>query len=351
MNYEAIVSAIKMDKIEQLLYRLGAETVINKGTHLITNTICHNTDATEASHKLYYYDNSKMFMCYSNCEAMSIFKFLRIYYETRQIEYDWFVDIYEIVLECANLKSENVFIAPKPVKSLRELSEQQTKIKELTEYSSNVLEVFVKYYPPEWLQDGISKEAMDKFNILYSISQNKIIIPHRDVGGRLIGIRGRALNPWEVENIGKYMPILVEQTWYKHPLSLNLYGLYENQENINKLGVCYICESEKAVLQMESFNMPNCSVAVCGSQFNKYQLKLLLKHCRPREIIICFDKEEEKGEQKYFNKLSTLCRKYTQYCNFSFIYDRMNLLNLKDSPTDKGEDVFKNLLSHRIKIQ
>ena len=40
---------------------------------------------------------------------------------------------------------------------------------------------------------------MDKYNIRFSPTQNKIIIPHYDINGRLVGIRGRALNIEEVE--------------------------------------------------------------------------------------------------------------------------------------------------------
>ena len=90
---------------------------------------------------------------------------------------------------------------------------------------------------------------------------------------------------------------------------------------------------------------------MCGSQFNKYQLNILLKHCAPNEIVICFDKEEKEGETKYFNKLYALCKKYNQYCNFSFMYDRLGLLDLKDSPSDKGEEVFKKLLEKRVKVR
>lgn len=57
---------------------------------------------------------------------------------------------------------------------------------------------------------------MDKYNILYSISQEKIVIPHYDINNNLVGIRGRALNEWEIENVGKYMPIRIENKWYAH---------------------------------------------------------------------------------------------------------------------------------------
>ena len=79
------------------------------------------------------------------------------------------------------------------------------------------------------------------------------------------------------------------------------------------------------------------------SHFNKFQLKLLIEECHPKEIIICFDSEEKRGSDKYFMKLWNICKKYSNYCNFSFIYDRENLLNYKDSPSHRGEDIFKEL--------
>ena len=34
-----------------------------------------------------------------------------------------------------------------------------------------------------------------------------------------------------------------------------------------------------------------------------------------------------------------------------FIYDMKNLLNLKDSPTDKGEEIFEQLLKERVIVK
>ena len=71
----------------------------------------------------------------------------------------------------------------------------------------------------------------------------------------------------------------IEGKWYSHQLSFNLYGLDKNLDNIRKNEVVFVAEAEKSVLQAESFIRPNCTVAVCGSNFNKYQLHLLLKYC------------------------------------------------------------------------
>ena len=347
MDYKAIIEGLNDKAVISLMERLGVDRYEDKGTHLIFPTICHNVDSSEASMKLYFYKDTKLFVCYTSCGTMSIFKFLKHYYEERQIDYDWYDDIYKVIIDCSNFR-EDAFKIQK-YRGIKEIITPRKKI-ELPIYSNSVLGCFVKAYPAEWLDDGITKETMDKFGILYSISQNKIIIPHYDANNNLVGIRGRALNEWEVENIGKYMPIQIEQTWYKHPLSMNLYGLNFTKENIKETGVCYLFESEKSVLQMEKFDMPNCGVAVCGSNFNKYQLNILMRECAPKEIIICFDKEEQGNEDKYFNKLYNIGKKYSNYCKFSFIYDREGLISLKDSPTDKGEEIFKTLLNKRVEV-
>lgn len=348
IDYQGIIEQLNTDRIIELMEKLGVETYVRRPGYVIFPTICHNEDASQASLKLYYYENNHLFVCYTEDGNMSIFKFLKHYYECRNISYDWYEDIYKVVLDCSNFR----LAAPgQPTyKSIRDLYRRPEQI-QLPTYPEGILRTFTKFYPPEWLNDGISKQAMDNFNILYSIPQNKIIIPHYNIDNELVGVRGRALNEWEVENIGKYMPVQIEGKWYSHPLSLNLYGLNKTKENIKETGICFIFEAEKSVLQMDSFNRPNCAAAVCGSQFNKFALKILVQNCHPNEIVVCFDKEELPGQDTYFYKLYNLCKKYRNYANFSFIYDMEGLLDLKDSPTDKGEAIFEELLKKRVRIK
>ena len=348
INYDEIIDNLQDNAIIQLMTQLGASNYIENDNHIIFPTICHNPHSEEASMKLYYYKNTHIFTCFTECGNMNIFQFLRHYYQTRGISYDWYEDIYSVVVNCSVTKDFEGLVDNRITYGERYAGRVQ---RELPEFPKGVLDVFTKFYPTEWLNDGISKDAMDKFNILYSISQNKIIIPHYDINERLVGIRGRALNEYEIENYGKYMPVKLENTWYKHPLSLNLYGINKNWKNVKENGICFLFESEKSVLQLESFERPNCGLAVCGSAFNKYQMNLLLKHCRPKEIIICFDNEEKSNSSKYFDKLWGIGKKYSNYCNFSFIYDRKKLTNEKDSPTDRGEEVFEELLKRRIYVK
>lgn len=348
IDYEQIVKDLKDEEVIRLMYELGADRHEETDNYIIFPTICHNENTTEASMKLYYYKDTHLLYCYTEDGPMSIYKFLENYYKTRNIEYNWGQDILKVVFQCSAATElttkETIF-----KQSLKDKYRKRQSI-QLAAYSPNVLESFVKQYPIEWLEDNISASAMDKYNIRYSISQNKIIIPHYDINNRLVGIRGRALNESEIA-YAKYAPVKIEDIVYKHKLSLNLYGLNHNWENIKELGICYIAESEKAVLQSELFGEKNCTVAICGSSLNIYQIKLLMQHCQPKEIVLCLDKEELPGEDKYFYKLWDMCSKYKLYTNMSFIYDRENLLNLKDSPFDRGRNIFNKLLEKRVKVK
>ena len=46
-----------------------------------------------------------------------------------------------------------------------------------------------------------------------------------------------------------------------------------------------------------------------------------------------------------------MCEKYKYYANMSFIYDRNGLLDLKDSPSDRGQIIFEKLLEERIHVK
>lgn len=92
-------------------------------------------------------------------------------------------------------------------------------------------------------------------------------------------------------------------------------------------------------------------VACCGSSFHRYQLDLLLS-CGAKKVLIAFDKEGETWEkkQKYYNKLYNICNKYKNFCTMGFIFDSSNLLDLKDSPFDKGKEITMKLIEQGVWI-
>ena len=66
---EKIKQGLSIEQVQDLLYSLGGNPII-KGEMIMAQTICHGGH----SHKLYYYNNTKLFRCYTNCgDAFDIF--------------------------------------------------------------------------------------------------------------------------------------------------------------------------------------------------------------------------------------------------------------------------------------
>ena len=357
IGIQDIIDSITLDDVKVFLESLGVEQIAlyeEKG-YLICPTICHNPLNEAESMKLYWYQNNKIFRCYTECnEAMSIFT---LYQKVMKINYYpvSFNEAVDYVKKCikhiniSNKKVDKYFFDD-------EKYQFDSEIPILTEYPKSMLSYFTHYYHPLWIKDGIKQEVMDKFNIGFSLSQNKITIPHLDINGRLVGIRARTIDTEEAEEFGKYRPIQIGNILYSHPLHFNLYGIYEHQEGIKRRRSAIIVEGEKSVLLDDGYNNELSNVvACCGSRINKFQISLLTNILGVNEITIAFDKEytdwkSPQGKQ-YRKKLEDIGKQYRNRAIFYYIFDTENLLNEKDSPLDKGQDIFNYLYKTRYKIR
>jgi hypothetical protein len=194
---------------------------------------------------------------------------------------------------------------------------------------------------------------MAQANIGYYLGGDQITIPHYDENNRLIGIRGRTMCQEEGERYGKYRPLKINKVLYNHPLGFNLYNLNYSKDNIKAMKKAIIFESEKSCLLYKSyFGVDNdISVACCGNNISAYQISLL-KNLGVDEIVIAFDREGENDDKKkYISKFYRINDKFKNEVNISFIYDKDGkYLDYKDSPIDKGKEVFLKLFKERIII-
>lgn len=345
INLKTIENKLTDEQVIKLVTNLGSDTYIDNPSYIQFKTICHNEDPSEASLKLYYYKKNKKFHCYTDCgDNFNIFELFKRRYELLGKEYNFYKDIVLVIADGQEIDGFEDDFTKKYVSDFDKYNNKFNKII-IDEISENLLNTFTFSPTLEWLNDGISIEAMKDYNILYSINTNKIIIPHYNDENKLIGIRGRALNEEDIA-IGKYMPITIEGKIYSHPLSYNLYGLNKVKNNIKRSGIAIVTESEKGVLQFQTMfgKENNYCVAACGSILHAYQVELLKKY-NVKKILIAFDKEGKdwREQEKYFNKLEKMCKQYKNYAEMGFIFDTKNLLNLKDSPTDKGKETFLKL--------
>lgn len=374
---DEIKEKLTIEQISDLVAELGGSPQMANG-YFTAHTICHNP-AGEGSHKLYYYDNTKLFRCYTSCaETFDIFDLVekhmnvigekKKYYskdgilKTRKWE---IFDAIEFVLIYFNLSSEiqkfkDFNINSDDWKYLDQISTNKLeksineKIVELKKYDDKIIKNLPRPIIEPWAKEGITKEVMDIHNICFDSGSYSIVIPHYDKDNNLIGIRQRTLIK-ENEIYGKYRPAIFSGVMYNHPLGFNLYNLNHSKDNIKQLEKAIVFEGEKSCLLYGSlFGMENdISVATCGFNILNYQVELLVE-AGAKEIIIAFDKQfKQLGDdewKKLVEKLYAIHHKFGHSVQVSYIFDTENLLDYKDSPIDKGKDIFVKLAENRICI-
>lgn len=234
---------------------------------------------------------------------------------------------------------------------------KKAQLPELKQYSDRILNVFENgYYDEGFLNDNISIEAMKHFDVRFHAKTNSVILPHRHwETGNIIGIRSRNLNPLDVENGFKYVPTVVQGITYSFPTYQSLYGLYQNKDVIRRLKKAVIFESEKSIQQCSTYfgQENNFSLALSGRNMSDYQVELLLG-LGIEEIIFATDKMfidvESRMAEEDIKYILRLGKRFAPYVRTFVLFDDEGLLDFKDSPSDKGADILKQLMATKKEI-
>lgn len=352
---------LELEQIYDLLELWGGEPEYIEGG-LVSQTICHNLPG-EGSRKLYYYENTRLFHCYTGCvePTFDIFElYIRVCRNQHQEEKELY-DAMVYVAQYFGIDGEEQ--EQEDGEKLREweVFERHNKVTrntdhalpQLPEYPDTILSRFSYPHIGAWEREGIRPEACDRNQIGYYPGNEQITIPHRDMKGRLIGIRGRFLDSERAERYGKYRPLLIGKTLYNHPLSMNLYNLNNAKDNIQTARVAVVFEGEKSCLMYQSiYGIENdISVAACGSSISSYHISLL-KDLGVREVIVAFDRQfQEIGDEEFQRlkaKLQYLYKKYNNTVKITAIFDKDMITSYKASPIDEGREKFERLLLGRI---
>ena len=358
-----IRSSLTVDNIYDLLNEWGGDPEYTD-FGILSTTICHNIPG-EGSKKLYFYENSNLFRCYTGCDAS--FDIFDLTIKVFDVQHNRKMDLNEAVRYIAAKHGYGGRLEDNPENSglqdwailsnydrIQSVELGEKKIITLKEYDNIILSRFnynVKISP--WLKEGITQEAIEQAQIGFYPGGDQITIPHFDINGRFIGLRGRTLCEQEGELYGKYRPLKVNGQMYNHPLGMNLYNLNHSQNNIKIFKKAIVYEGEKSTLLYKSyFGLDNdISVACCGSNLSAHQIQLL-EECGAEEIIIAFDRQfQEIGDKEFQHLKTNLLKLYNKYKNsvkITFIFDKNMITGYKDSPIDCGKDTFLQLFRERI---
>lgn len=370
LNKTAILSSLTHEDIIKICSELGHPEYKedSQGNLCFSTALCHGGDSP---YKLIYYDNKDdengygRFHCYTCGDTFDIIELVIRAKRQQGINIVWGKALYfvgkttnKLILEDKeNENSNSNIVNDIPwLERLKKVSNKRTKsIPTLTDINENILDLFYAAPHEEWLKDNISALTMNTFEIMYYGLTDQIVIPHRDINDRLVGIRGRYLDSEDQEKIGKYAPMQIEGKFLSHQLGANLYGLFITKEAINRKHKIMLVEAEKSVLQGYTYYGDDCfCAATCGSAITHTQIKIILSLLNVDEVIWAPDRDYEKADSWdatiWYNKQVLKLAPLVPYIKCSLIADNKNRLGYKDSPTDNGKEILEELLEEKITI-
>ena len=228
-------------------------------------------------------------------------------------------------------KIDPLFIFKKTLRSTRSV----VNVDDIHVLDDKLLDDYIPMLHIDWLRQGITDRTRKKFSLAYSYKHKRVVIPLKYWStGELLGFNQRTtVENYEEFNIKKYF---ITPTY---PKALNLYGLYENYDSIQKAGYVVVAESEKSVLKRDSLG-DGTVVALSGKTMSDEQVRILMG--LNVEIVIGLDKDVDTNEIRH------ICEKFKHSRKVSYIYDFMGILNDKDAPMDACNKDYQFLLESRV---
>lgn len=185
-----------------------------------------------------------------------------------------------------------------------------------------------------WENEGISRESLDRFQVFYDRFADRLVYPVRDVNGKIINIGARTLDPfWKEKKLRKYC------YYYQFGTINTIFGLSDNMKYIREAKEIILFEGCKSVLLADTWGIRNTG-AILTSHLSQNQMKILIGlGCR---VVFALDNDVDVKKDRHIQKLR-------HFVNVEYIRDVSGLLDEKDSPVDKGKEVFEKLYDDRCR--
>lgn len=371
LDKDAILNSLSKEDVTKVVISLGsAEPKTDNSGNLIFQTVCHNNIDPNNSYKLYYYHEpngehkGKVFHCYSGCnESFGIIELVIRAKRNQGNTFTWYKALrYIAQLTGKIITSSEEDIEQKSqriddftwINRLKNAKKKQKAAPTLAEINENVLDIFCYLPWKPWTEEFITAEAMSRFEISYYGLQHSLVIPHRDIDGRLIGIRQRLLDEQDIEAIGKYIPLQIEGQFLRHSLGNNLYGIHVVKDKIKRCKKIMLVEAEKGAMQSFSyFGEDSFTVATCGSNITRNQIKLILGS-GAEEVMIAYDRMYHDASsyeaELYLRKLIKLAAPLVPFVKVYLILDNKDRIPYKQSPTDCGKEILIELMKEKMLV-
>lgn len=236
-------------------------------------------------------------------------------------------------------KSQTVQYARRQKKLLlaktQEVKRNILSLEKMNEYSKEPV--------TEWIEEGISQEVMDLYEVRIDRKANRIVYPVYDMMGNLINVKGRTrFKNYKALGIAKYMNYF--------PIGSMDYfqGWNIAEPYVKETGVLIVVESIKSVMKLHGYGIKNV-VSAEKHNLSPEQIKWIVSQQYINTIILGWDSDVSYKEAEVQRNVNALKR----FLNVYIIEDRNGLLGgveAKNSPIDRGIEIWNELYDRRTKV-
>ncbi len=218
---------------------------------------------------------------------------------------------------------------------LKKFNKSQIKLQFNEVRPKEILEWYgvVPYY--QWYKEGLNISTQKYFQVGIDVNSERITFPIHNKDGELIGVKGRYCGKnKEIEDKYKYLYLVPCNK------SIEFFNLHRALPYIKKMKEVIVVEGGKTTMYLKQWGYPN-AISIEGDSLSDVQVHLLKELGLDIKYIFAFDKDKDTKFVK--NEVSKLKGRL----KFG-IFDIDDLLEDKDSPTDKGKEVWETLYHNNI---
>ena len=359
IDVKKLKKALTLAHYDMIIQRLGIPIFSKSNSEWRLWTGDKNVNPLEGSPKLIFYPDSHIFMGYTAGRSYDIISLVQTRLALLKQPCS-FVDACQFIIDTTNINPDSISRIKKDGhvydwSNLERFIKVRKYGNQLSEYNRNIIDTLPPLYPQAWIDEGISEETMDKYQIRYYERCNQTVIPCFDDEARLVGVRVRNWDKDRVEQ-AKYMPLVtLDGQCYKFNTNQVFYGINYNKPEIERTGKVIIVESEKAVMKLDTYmGRHNIALGMYGSNLGIQRRNQLLKMGVNTVSYVVdndFIGQDDEFFEQWREKIRHFIKLWDGFCRVEIVWDNLGLLGPKENATDRTKEVWEQLWENREIIE
>ena len=359
IDVKKLKKSLSLAHHKQIMQALGIPAYSENKEQIIYFSGDKNKDALKGSPKLYFYKDSQIYFGYTSSRSYDIISLVQTRLALLKQPCS-FLDACQFILDTTNINPDSISRIKKDGhvydwSNLERFIKVRKYGNQLSEYNRNIIDTLPPLYPQAWIDEGISEETMDKYQIRYYERCNQTVIPCFDDEARLVGVRVRNWDKDRVEQ-AKYMPLVtLDGQCYKFNTNQVFYGINYNKPEIERTGKVIIVESEKAVMKLDTYmGRHNIALGMYGSNLGIQRRNQLLKMGVNTVSYVVdndFIGQDDAFFEQWREKIQHFIKLWDGFCRVEIVWDNLGLLGPKENATDRTKEVWEQLWENREIIE